>query len=116
MTKYIKEISEPWFSLIKLGIKKCEGRLNKGDFLKMKKGDIITFKNDNLGFIRTFNVKITSIHYYDTFKSYLLNEKLDICLPGIDTIEQGINIYYKYYKKEDEITYKIVAILVKRIK
>ena len=31
MTTYTKHVSEPWFSLIKLGIKKCEGRLNKGD-------------------------------------------------------------------------------------
>ena len=34
---YTKNLSEPWFTLIKLGLKKCEGRLNKGDFAKMKK-------------------------------------------------------------------------------
>jgi hypothetical protein len=32
MTEYIKNLSEPWFTLIKIGNKKCEGRLNKGDF------------------------------------------------------------------------------------
>ena len=39
MTEYTKHLTEPWFSLIKLGIKKCEGRLKEGDFAEIKKGD-----------------------------------------------------------------------------
>ena len=50
MTIYYKNISEPWFSLIKLKIKSVEGRLNKGEFSKMKIGDIIEFSNEELGF------------------------------------------------------------------
>ena len=42
MTEYTKHLSEPWFSLIKLRKKRVEGRLNKGDFSLMKKGDLIT--------------------------------------------------------------------------
>ena len=34
---YEKNLSEPWFSLIKLGLKTVEGRLNKGDFKELKK-------------------------------------------------------------------------------
>ena len=41
--KYTKHLSEPWFTLIKLGIKTCEGRLNKGDFSNMKVNDTIEF-------------------------------------------------------------------------
>ena len=55
----------------KIRIKKCEGRLKKGDFSKMQKGDKIKFINNNFGFSRSFNVVITSIHYYDSFKEYL---------------------------------------------
>jgi ASC-1-like (ASCH) protein len=110
MTTYTKHLSEPWFSLIKIGAKKCEGRLNKGDFSEMKKGDYILFTNDDFGFTRTFRCKITSIHDYDSFEEYLERETLEKCLPGIDTIEEGVNIYYKYYKKEDEDKYKIKAI------
>ena len=47
---YTKKVSEPWFSLMKLGLKKCEGRLNKGDFSRMKKGDTITFLNEKRSF------------------------------------------------------------------
>jgi ASC-1-like (ASCH) protein len=47
MTEYTKNLSEPWFSLIKIGLKTCEGRLNKGDFSLMKKGDYIIFENND---------------------------------------------------------------------
>jgi ASC-1-like (ASCH) protein len=116
MTTYTKHLSEPWFSLIKIGAKKCEGRLNKGDFSQMKKGDYILFENNDFDFPRSFRCKITSIHNYTSFKKYLENETLEKCLPGIETIENGVKIYYKYYKKEDELQYKIKAIRLKIIK
>jgi ASC-1-like (ASCH) protein len=115
MTTYSKHLSEPWFSLIKIGAKKCEGRLNKGDFSEMKKGDYILFTNNDFDLQREFHCKITSIHDYESFEKYLENESLEKCLPGIDTLEEGVNIYYKYYKKEDEIKYKIKAIRLRVI-
>lgn len=117
MTEYKKHLSEPWFSLIQLGIKKCEGRLNKGDFAQMKKGDTIIFENNDFGFIREYRVKVTSVHYYQSFEQYLTIETLNKCLPGIDSMEKGVSIYRKYYSKEDEDKikdkYKIVAIRIK---
>jgi ASC-1-like (ASCH) protein len=105
MTEYTKNLSEPWFSLIKLGIKKCEGRLRKGDY--------IIFQNNDFGFYRSCKVRITSVKSYDTFTTYLEKETLVKTLPGIDNIEEGKEIYYKYYSKEDEEKYKIVAIRLK---
>jgi ASC-1-like (ASCH) protein len=116
MTTYTKHLSEPWFSLIKLGIKKCEGRLNKGDFSEMKKDDYILFENKDFDFPRSLRCKITSINNYTSFENYLKNETLEKCLPGIDTIEEGVSIYYKYYKKEDEIKYQIKAFRLRIIK
>ena len=116
MSTYTKHLSEPWFSLIKIGAKKCEGRLNKGDFSEMKKGDNIIFTNNDFDFPRSFCCKITSIHNYSSFEEYLKNETLEKCLPGIDTIEDGVNIYYKYYKKEDEDKYKINAFRLRVIR
>jgi len=107
MSIYEKKISEPWFSLIKLRIKKVEGRLNKGDFANMIIGDLIIFTNNELGFERNFKIEIKHITCYDTFKTYLEHETIERCLPGIDNIEDGLNVYYKYYKKSDELEYKI---------
>lgn len=110
---YIKNLSEPWFSLIQVGKKTVEGRLNKGDFANMKKNDIIEFHNNDFGFDRKFTIIITDINKYNTFKEYLQNEGLNKCLPTIKKIEDGEKIYYKYYSKEDENLYKIVAIKFK---
>jgi ASC-1-like (ASCH) protein len=115
MTTYTKNVSEPWFSLIKLGLKRCEGRLNKGDFSKMKKGDYIIFENNDFNFPRKCKCIITSINDYNTFKTYLENETLDKCLPGIDTITNGVKIYHNYFTKDDESKYKIKAIKIKTV-
>lgn len=109
MTVYEKNLSEPWFSLIKLKIKTVEGRLNKGDFANMKIGDSIIFTNDELGFKRRFKVEIKNITCYENFHEYLENETLEKCLPGIDSMEDGLIVYYKYYSKKDEMEYKIKA-------
>ena len=109
MTTYTKNLSEPWFSLIKLGLKKVEGRLNKGDFSKMQKDDYIIFENNDFNFVRRIKVKIKYTSHYNTFMRYLRGERLERCLPGIDTFDEGAKIYYKYYSKKDEDIYKVVA-------
>lgn len=114
-TTYTKNLSEPWFSLINVKKKTVEGRLNKGDFSNIKKNDIIIFENNDLGFERKFKVKITSLHKYDTFKEFLEKEKLDKCLPGIETINEGCFVYNKYYSKEDQDKYKIIAFRLKKL-
>ena len=109
MSTFEKELSEPWFSLTKYKIKKVEGRLNKGDFSKMQIGDSIFFTNNDLGFERSFLIKIKKISNYETFEEYLKNEGLEKTLPTVESIEDGIKVYYKYYTKNDELKYKIKA-------
>ncbi len=109
---YEKTVKEPWFSLIKFGIKTVEGRLNKGEFSEMKIGDSIRFINYdlNLESPRKFTIKITNITNYSTFESYLKSETLQKCLPGIDNIDDGLKIYYSFYNKNDELKYGIRAL------
>lgn len=108
-----KNVSEPWFSLIKLGLKTVEGRLNKGDFQNLRRNDIIIWTNDELGFIREFRVRITSIREFNNFKSYLETEGLNRCLPGIDNIDEGLKIYYRYFTKNQENEFGILVIRMK---
>lgn len=114
---YNKNVSEPWFSLIKCGLKTTEGRLNKGDFAEMKRGDIITFTNDEMASLgtRSFQVRITSKRHYTSFEEYLQGETLKRALPPIDTIENGVAVYHQYYTPEDAAKFGIVAIRIIRI-
>ena len=61
MSIYEKNVSEPWFTKIKEGDKMVKGRLNKGDFAKIKPGDKFRFTNNELGFERKFEIYLIMI-------------------------------------------------------
>ncbi len=107
-----EHVSEPWFSLIKLGIKTCEGRLNKGTFASLSPGDIIQFENSDFGFNRLAAVRVVESVAYASFAEYLAAEGLARCLPGVDTIDEGRRVYYKYYTAEDEEKSGVLAIQI----
>ncbi len=110
--KYIENVSEPWFSLISLGLKTVEGRKNKGRFKEMNVNDVIEWTNNDFK-PRSVLTKITKKKEYNTFKEYLETEGLNKCLPGIPTIEHGLSVYFKYFTKEDEEQFGVVAIGLK---
>ena len=109
MNYYTESISEPWYTLISLGLKKVEGRKNNGRFMEMKIGDVIEWTNNNFK-PRSVKTKVINKSIYESFTEYLNNEGLQNCLPGIPSLEHGLSVYYKYYTPEDEQKYGVVAI------
>ena len=110
--KYNEHVSEPWFSLISLGLKTVEGRKNKGKFKEMKIGDIIQWNNNDFK-ERKILTKIIGKAEYKTFEEYLTTEGLNNCLPGMPTLEHGLSVYFKYFTKEEETEFGVVAIRLK---
>lgn len=106
---YVETLSEPWFTLISLGLKTVEGRKNKGRFKEMKVGDVVEWVNYSFK-ARSVKTKVVAKNTYSTFEEYLTAEGLDKCLPGMPTIEHGLSVYFKYFTKEDEKTYGVVSI------
>lgn len=106
---YNFNLSEPWFTLISLGLKTVEGRKNKGKFKEMQVGDIIEWQNNDFE-QRRISTKITKKIYYSTFEKYLISEGLNKCLPGIPSLEHGLSVYYKYFTKEEEQQYGVIAL------
>jgi ASC-1-like (ASCH) protein len=107
---YRKHLSEPWFSLMAIGCKTIEGRLNRGDWHSIEEGDCIDWYNDDFGLKRGCKTVIISKNIYKCFESYLYTEGLNKTLPTIKNIEDGLKIYYSYYKPEEEEKYGIVAL------
>jgi len=104
-TSLRKECKEPWFSLIKVGKKKYEGRVRKGYWSQVKIGDKITlYNNDN-----EYVVEVRELLYFDDFKAAYrsLGEQL---LPYVDSEEECWRIYNNF--NDDEIISKngVVAI------
>lgn len=90
-----KHLSEPWFSLIKGGIKTIEGRIDKGEFVK---GMEVTFWNREEEFVCI----VTEVEKYSSFEEMLYKESLHKVLPGVLTVEEGVKIYRRYYSEEEE--------------
>jgi ASC-1-like (ASCH) protein len=120
-SNYSQHLSDIWFTLINLGLKTVEIQLNKGDFSKMNIGDVIEWINDDFNERTCFTeivpkrscfTKIIAKTEYKSVEDYLNVEGLDNCLPGIPSLEHGLNLYYNYFSKEDEDKYGIVAIKI----
>jgi ASC-1-like (ASCH) protein len=112
---YTENVSEPWYTLISLGLKTVEGRKNKGRFKEMKVGDIVKWINNDF-MPRSVLTRITDKVEYSTFREYLETEGLDNCLPGIPSLEHGLSVYFKYFTKEDEAEFGVIAIKLELVK
>ena len=104
-----EHLSEPWFTLISMGLKTVEGRRNKGKYKDMKFGDVIEWVNEDFN-KRSVMTRVTEKNSYPTFKEYLETEGLENCLPGISSITDGLSVYFKYYTPKDEEVFGVVAI------
>lgn len=111
MTHHLMHCQEPWYSFIKSGIKKVEGRKAAGNYKNIKKGDIITFYNND----DKFDCEVLGVNQYYSLEEYLKTETLMRTLPGIKTIEEGIKIYLQWSTREQITKNGFLAIQVKVI-
>lgn len=102
---------DPWFSLIESGKKSIEGRKNLPQFQSLNAGDIIIFY---LG-TKSFKTRIRDIRYYNSLENYLLTETLQRTLPGIKSLEEGIQIYLQWSTQKEIETLGFLAIEVERL-
>lgn len=100
------DIAQPYFDLIRSGIKPVEGRKISDTWKKVRRGDMIlvTTKNPKAPF---YTVIVTKVRMYlpsigDPLTAYLKEEGLDRALPGVKTIEEGRKVYLQW-SSEDEI-------------
>lgn len=109
LSMLVESLSEPWFSLISLGLKTVEGRLDRGHFKSIQIGDLIQWTNTNF-LERTVITRVVAKRNYFSFREYLDTEGLQNCLPGMPSLAHGLSVYYKYYTTADEENYGVVAI------
>jgi ASC-1-like (ASCH) protein len=89
--------------------------LKNGKLKEMKVGDIIEWTNEDFD-KRTVLTKITKKVEYNTFAEYLNNEGLENCLPGMTSLEHGLSVYFKYFTKQEEKEFGVIAIHLELIK
>lgn len=95
------KLDDPWFMLVESRVKTIEGRLRKGKFVDVAPGmelEILSKRGDAI------RAHIVAIRHYSSFREYLLQEGLERTLPGVLSLDDGVEVYRRYYSQGlDEI-------------
>jgi ASC-1-like (ASCH) protein len=109
MQKISINVQEPYYSFIVNGKKTVEGRLNKGKFTSIQKGDILVLAPENTEF------EVIEKNIYKSFKEMIESEGVENVIPDKSNIEEATNVYHKFYSKEQESEFGVSAIKIKKI-
>ncbi|CAE5965964.1 unnamed protein product [Arabidopsis arenosa] len=98
-------VQEPYFTQLKDGQKTVEGRCAVGDYMRISSGAFILFNKCLL-------LEVQDVHHYTSFSEMLRVEGLAKVLPGVESIEEGVQVYRNFYPEEKERMNGVVAIHV----
>lgn len=87
---------DPWFSKIKSGVKKIEGRKRSDKYLSLKPGDLLEFHYKDESFI----TKVNKVSEYPDLEAYLRSEGFQKALPGVSSLEKAMEIYHSWNDPE----------------
>ncbi|ESW22447.1 hypothetical protein PHAVU_005G154600 [Phaseolus vulgaris] len=100
-------VQEPFFSQLTDGLKTIEGRCASGKYNRIKSGNLILF-NKSVVF------EVQGVRRYPTFLAMLEAESLGKVLPGVESAEEGVKVYRRFYTEEQEHENGVLAIIVSK--
>ncbi|GMH18195.1 hypothetical protein Nepgr_020036 [Nepenthes gracilis] len=100
-------VQEPFFSQLNDGVKTIEGRCSVDNYNRIQSGALILFNKCLLS-------EVQDIHHYASFMEMLEAEGLEKVLPGVVTIQEGVQIYRKFYTEEKERSNGVIALCICR--
>ncbi|KAM7278746.1 hypothetical protein ACFE04_005880 [Oxalis oulophora] len=98
-------VEEPCFELLRDGLKTIEARCAFDDYDRTGPGDIVLV-NKCMAF------EVQYVRHYASFSDMLEAESVVKVLPGVITIEEGVQIYRMLYTEEKERSKGVLAISV----
>ncbi len=109
---HVMKLEHKWFDYIASGRKNIEGRLYDEKRRRIRIGDCILFKSTSDRVDGSLYTIVIGLRRYNSFREMLISEGIERVLPGIYSINEGINVYYKYYSPVEEQKYGVLAIEV----
>lgn len=110
--KYKNHRSEPYFTFLKNGQKTIEGRIRREKYAEISAGDLIdVFNNEESEYVK---VRVKRVTNYRSIREMLTKEPLRKVLPDAESVDQGVEIYKKFYTEAEEKEFGVVAIEVER--
>ncbi|WP_297437292.1 ASCH domain-containing protein [Thermococcus sp.] len=101
-------LQEEYLRAIAEGKKRVEGRLYDERRQGIRPGDTIIFENRLMCVVKDVRV-------YSSFREMLEKEGLENVLPGVESIEEGVRVYRRFYSEEKERKYSVAAIEVEPV-
>ncbi|XP_062107890.1 uncharacterized protein LOC133818826 isoform X5 [Humulus lupulus] len=98
-------VQEPFFTQLRVGLKTVEGRCAVGDYNRVESTSLILFNKCLL-------LEVQEVRRYASFYEMLEAESLAKVLPGVKTIQEGVQVYRKFYSEEQEQQNGVLAIHV----
>lgn len=111
---YHNHRAEPYFTFVKNGQKTIEGRIKKGWYQFVRSGDHIIVYNEEE--TDSVEVLVRGVRTYSSIKEMLEKEQIKKLLPNVETTEEGIAVYKRFYTEKQQKEFGVVAIEVERIK
>ena len=104
-------VQEPWFSHIRSRNKVHEGRLNRLAYAGIRCGDVIVIRRDPVQSMHdTLIARVTALNVYKSFRDMLTIIPISKVLPGISSIDEGVDIYNSFYPLSDQEAHKVLCI------
>ncbi len=104
------EIQQRWFDAIVRGDKNVEGKKGSPKWAEIKQGDSLMFVSPTQE--KFYATVIADPRRYSSVADYLINEGLRHTLPGVTTLQDGIDVYLKprgFWEPEEVGQYGIIA-------
>ncbi len=101
----------PWFTKLKNGEKRVEGRKGSEKNNAIQAGDRILFNSPDAQ--DSFWVQVEKVERYLSLDEYLNAVTLKEALPGVSTVEAGKAIYHQWSSPEEIAEKGFLAIWVK---
>jgi ASC-1-like (ASCH) protein len=105
-------VNSPWFEYAKNGTKIYEGRCFWNNTVKYKVGDILNIHHHTDETCQPFSAVVEEILKFPTFEHALKSLSLDVVLPGVKSVEEGVKIYLQYYSLESQIQHGVCMIKI----
>lgn len=99
---------DPWFSMIKQGIKSVEGRKNTHTYKKLQVGSLIRFSNGP----ESVEAVVTELREYPSLQAYLEDVTIEKALPGIASLEEALSIYAQWVTPQEIKQYGVLGIFI----
>jgi len=103
------KVAPQYFQQIQSGLKTVEGRIAKDKFCSLREGQVLEFVSENAR-LRT---RILELKQFPTFKNLLEHYGLKTCLPALDCLEEGVNVYHSFPNyKQNESKFGVIGIKI----